>query len=191
MAISLQNKVTFVIITSLLLTTSIIIGHWLISRNSKEVGNGIEKSPFPELCFYGFAISSEILGVIGAIKREKWILVPIILFFSCVIMVCIGCYLNFITGGNEAIILVLGILKSDNENGKDTIIALLVISSILCVTLFSLVYVIEFYREIILEDISDEEERKLLEPLSGGTDSPSDMKNSNDGNKSGYFIFEN
>ena len=94
MAINLQNKVTLVISTCLILTTSLIIGHWFVSRNSKDVGAGIEKSSFPEVCFYGFAISAEILGVIGTIKQEKWLLVPIIFLFSCVITACIGCYLN-------------------------------------------------------------------------------------------------
>ena len=193
MAINLQNKVTLVISTCLILTTSLIIGHWFVSRNSKDVGAGIEKSSFPEVCFYGFAISAEILGVIGTFKREKWLLVPIILLFSCVITACIGCYLNFITGGNVAITLVLGMLRSDNEHGKDILVALLVISSIFCVTLFSLAYVIEFYKEMINDDIEDEEEKQLLEPLSACSDSPStsEKKNSNNRNKSGYFIFEN
>jgi len=189
MSENLKIKVKLVVGVCLLLTSGIVVGHWFISRNTRNVANGITKSAIPELCFYAFGIGSELLAMVGAIKREKWLLVPFLLFLCLVVMGCLGCYLNVITGGNEAITLVLGMLKSDNEHGKDTIIALLVISSIFCLAAFSLLTIIQLYKEIILDDICDEEEEKLIEPLSGSSTSPfpSDTKMYN---KNNYFVFK-
>ena len=196
MSEKLQSKVIFLLAILLILTTGVIIGHWIISRSSRDLGNGIVKSSFPELCVYSLGVGSEILGLIGALKREKWPLVPIIIFLSLVLIACIGCYLNIITGGKEAIKLILGMLESDNEHGKDMIIVLLVITFIFVVAMFSLVFIIELYREIIFDDIDDEEERKLLEPLSASSASPSPMEKTpktpkSSQSKSGYFIFNN
>ena len=189
MSEELKIKVKLVVAVCLLLTTGIVVGHWFISRNARDVSNGITKSAIPELCLYALGIGSEVLAMIGAMKREKWLLVPFVLFLSLVVMGCFGCYLNIITGGKEAITLVLGMLKSDNEHGKDTIIALMVISSLFCVTAFSLITIIQLYKEIILDDISDEEEQKLLEPLSGSSASPS-PSDSKTYNKNSYFVFK-